>query len=376
MDRIGILFLTNWLPVGGFETHLLSIVRKLDKESFHPVLCCLKDGGPLEEEFRATGIPVYTRLQRHRLDPMGLVRLVRIMKRERIHLLDTDVMRNTILLGTLAARVAGVRAAVVSVHLVVRVERPGIIEWPARMVMGRIDRVIALFEDHRKQLVDEERVDPEKVIVLPNGVDTEQFSPRAPRADLREELGIPGDSPVAAIVASLLPLKRHALFFEAAAKVLEMQRNAHFLVIGEGPEREHLETQVREMGLDSAVHFLGRRRDMPDLLTIIDVNVLSSHWEAAPISALEAMACGIPTVSTRVGAMPEMVVDGETGFLVDVGDGTELAQAIARLMGNPALRKKTGEASRRRAEETYSMDKVTRRRENVYRELVKQKTES
>jgi glycosyltransferase involved in cell wall biosynthesis len=221
--------------------------------------------------------------------------------------------------------------------------------------------------------VQEERVDAEKILVLPNGVDTEEFRPRAPRADLRRDLGIPDGAPVVAVVASLFSFKGHEVFLRAAARVLKSHPNARFLVIGEGPERANLEQRVQEMHIDGAVRFLGRRRDVTELLTLVDVSVLSSQWEAAPISALEAMACEVPVVCTRVGALPEMVLDGETGFLVGVGDDAGLAAGIARLLGDPALRRKMGQASRRRVVELYNLSTLTRRREALYRELVEAK---
>ncbi len=373
MDRLGILFLTNFLPIGGFETHLLSIVRALDKTAFHPVLCCLKEGGPLASEFSAAGVPVYERIQAHRFDPLGIPRLIRIMKRERIHLLDTDLQRNTVFLGTLAARLAGVKARLISCHVVSRQDGSPVVGWPARISMGGIDLVIALFEEHRRQLTEDEGLAPEKITILWNGVDMEEYQPRPPREGLRRELGIPEDSPVVAIVASLYALKAHEVFLQVAARVLERHPRARFLVVGEGPERARLEKLAEEKNLDRAVQFLGRRRDMPDLLTIMDVNVLTSLWEAAPISTLEAMACEIPTVATRVGALPEMIVDGETGFLLDIGDEEGIAAAVNRLLDDPTFRRRVGVASRRRIRDLYSIEKIVREREAMYRRLLESK---
>ncbi len=373
MDRIGVLFLTNYLPVGGFETHLLSIVRELDQERFHPVLCCLKEGGPLAPEFRAAGAPVYEKIQSHRFDPMGIPRLARIMKREKIRILDTDLHRNTVLLGTLAARLAGVPARLISCHIVGRQDGSPVVQWPARISLGGIDLVLALFNAHRDQLVHEERLDPGKVRIVWNGVDVNEFRRRPAREDIRRTLGLPEASPVVAIVASLYALKAHEVFLRAAARVLESCPAARFLIVGEGPEREKLERAAGEMKIAGAVHFLGRRRDVADLLTIIDVNVLSSLWEAAPISALEAMACEIPTVATRVGALPEMIVDGETGFLLDVGDHEGLARAIVRLIDDPELRAQMGRSARRRAEDLYDIRKIVRERETLYLRLLEEK---
>jgi len=372
MDRLGVLFLTNYLPVGGFETHLLYIVRELDRRAFHPVVCTLKAGGPLEAEFRAAGVPVYSRVQRGRLDPFGVLRLARIMRRERIHLLDVDLQRNTVLIGALAAWLAGVPAAVISAHSFEHMNRERVVEWPARVSLGRIDRVIALFEAHREKLVSE-GVDRGKVILRPNGVDTDAFRPGPEPEPLRRTLDIPAGAPVAGIVASLVPLKAHEVFLDVAARVLREHPDAHFLVVGEGPERPRLEENARRAGLQDAVHFLGQRRDLADLFRLMDVAVLTSLWECFPISILEAMACGIPTVTTRVGALPDMAVEGETGFLLEVGDTEGLAGALTRLMGDPDLHRRMGNEARRRVEEHFSIEKIVREREDLYRRLVEEK---
>jgi glycosyltransferase involved in cell wall biosynthesis len=375
MERLGVLFLTNWVPVGGFETLLLSIVKEIDRQSFHPVLCCLKDGGPLEQEFRATGIPVYTRIQRSRLDPIGVHRLARIMRRERVQLLDTDLQRNTVLVGTLAATLARVPAAVISVHATARVGRRHLVEWPVRLCLGRIDRVIALAGAHRQLLVSQEHLDPSRVDVLWNGVDVQAFRPRTPKESLREDLGIPRESPVVAIIASLLPDKGHEVFLRAAEIIHARHPGTVFLVIGEGPERDKLESRARDMGLDPAVRFLGRRRDIADLLQIIDINVLCSYpyRETFPVSILEAMACGNPSVATRVGALSDIIAERETGFLVDVGDADGLAGSVNQLLDDPDLRRRMGDAARKRAVGLFDIKKVVREREALYRGLVEQK---
>ncbi|MCK4547512.1 MAG: glycosyltransferase [Candidatus Eisenbacteria sp.] len=375
MDPVGVLFLTNSLPVGGFETHLLSIVREMDKESFRPVIACLKSGGPLESEFLDAGIPVHTRVQKWKLDPFGLLRLASIMRRENISVLDTDLQRNTVFLGALAADLAKVPVKVVSVHATARVGRSRLVEWPARISMGRIDRTVALASVHRDLLIHQEQLDPDRIVVLWNGVDVDAFSPGSPPGNLREALGIAEGSPVVAIVASLYPDKGHDVFLTAAARVVNKHPNAAFIVIGEGPDREKLEEMTKKKGLADAVHFLGRRRDLPDLLRLTDINVLSSYpfRETFPISILEAMACGNPTVTTRVGALSDIVAHQETGYLFDVGDADALAEALIRLLDDPELRTRMGRAARSRAEDLFSIQKTVRGREQFYRQLLAEK---
>jgi len=372
LEPLGILFLTNSLPIGGFETHLLSIVKELSRETFRPVVACLKGEGPLAPEFRAAGVPVYSAIQSHRLDPLGVSRLVRLMKREGIRILDTDVQRNTVFLGALSARLAGVPVAVASLHATTRAGKDRLLELPARIVLPWIDRVIALASFHRDLLIRQEHLEPGKIAVCWNGVDVKAFRPGPAPESLRQELSLPPENLVVGIVASRRPDKGHGVFLKAAERIVRNHPDTCFLVVGDGPERGNLQTLSRDMGLEAQVRFLGRRRDLPELLQLFDVNVLSSYpfVETFPISVLEAMACAKPTVATNVGALSDIVAEGETGFLVDVGNHEAIADRVDRLLDDPGLREKTGEAARRRVENLFSIQKTVEHREALYLDLL------
>jgi glycosyltransferase involved in cell wall biosynthesis len=373
MEKHGVLFLTNSLPVGGFETHLLSLLQAIDKERFRPVVGCLKGGGPLEPEFRAAGIPVYSHLQRGRMDLGGVLRVASIMRREKIRVLDTDAQRNTMLIGTLAAILMRVPVRIASVHATARAGKSKIFVPASRFCLRWTDRVVALADCHRDLILSqEEGLDPHKVTVLWNGVDTTKFYPGTPPAGLAESLGIHPGTPVIMIVASLLPDKGHKVFLEAAALVLQEQEDAVFLVAGEGPEREGLETTASRMGIGESVRFLGRRRDLHELLHLTDINALTSYpfRETFPISVLEAMACGKPTVATRVGALPDMIMEGETGFIREVGDAEGIAKAITQLLDDRESLLRMGNAARQRVEKMFSISRTAARREDLYTQLL------
>jgi glycosyltransferase involved in cell wall biosynthesis len=119
-----------------------------------------------------------------------------------------------------------------------------------------------------------------------------------------------------------------------------------------------LEQKAAELNIRSGVHFLGTRGDIPELLSLADVSVLTSKMEASPVTILEAMACGKPCVAPRIGSIPETIVDGETGYLTPPGDEGQLTQAIVRLLTDPARVKRFGENARRRIEEHYSLERM------------------
>jgi len=174
--------------------------------------------------------------------------------------------------------------------------------------------------------------------VIPNGVDVGKFHPRWPTPALRRELDLPPGVPTAAIVAALRPEKNHELFLHAAAIVRRQLPQAQFLVVGDGPRRAELEVLARLLSLDESVRFLGARRDVPDLLALADVFVLTSHMEANPVSILEAMAVEKPVIATRVGSVPETVIDGKTGFLTTPGSAEEIASRLIELLQSPTRR--------------------------------------
>ncbi len=212
------------------------------------------------------------------------------------------------------------------------------------------DAVVAVSVGQAEYLRDEEGIVPERIVVIHNGVDTASFGPRLQGEALeraRQELGLPPDAPVVVIVAALRPEKNHALLLRALARC-RCRRAPHLLVVGGGPEEERIRSVAREEGLHDRIHWLGIRDDVPWILSLSDVLVLSSSpvVETFPLCVLEAMAASLPVISTRVGSLEEMVVDGETGYLTPPGDGDALARALEALLDDPERGWKMGRAGR------------------------------
>jgi glycosyltransferase involved in cell wall biosynthesis len=234
--------------------------------------------------------------------------------------------------------------------------------WPDGV--GRLNRLLTPLTDgfigvatpHGEHLVNNERFPAEKVFVIPNGVDVARFRPLAEcRAALRYELGVPADAPLVGIVAALRPEKNHALFLQAAQLVKAKFPGAHFVIVGDGPERSAIESLRCELGLQDCVHLLGTRSDTPELLAAWDAFALTSHNEANPVSILEALACGVPVVATRVGSIPETVVPGETGYLATPGNAAEVAQHLGTLLADRPLAGQLGSTGRERVVARWSL---------------------
>ena len=350
-----VLFVITSMPVGGAETLLVDLVRRMDRSRFLPELCCLKGFGPLGEVL-AKEVPAVERLIGNKYDVAVLGRLTQLMRSRRIDAVVTvGTGGDKMFWGRLAAWRAGVPVVLSALH---STGLPDHVEWPNRLLAPWTDGFIGVAQAHAQYLAKSEGCPARKVFVVPNGVDTTRFAPAPADEVLRASLGLPPGAPVATIVAALRPEKNHELFLRAAARVRQQVPAARFLVVGDGPRRGELEELARSLGIAEAVSFLRTRSDIPQLLGLSDVLALSSHMEANPVSILEALASGKPVVSTRVGSIPESVTDGEQGYLVPPGDEAALADRLSRLLAAPDDAKRMGASGRERVVAQWSLERM------------------
>jgi N-acetyl-alpha-D-glucosaminyl L-malate synthase BshA len=202
--------------------------------------------------------------------------------------------------------------------------------------------------------------------VIPNFVDTEVYQ-RGLRT-LDRKVFAPENEPIVAHVSNMRPVKRLGDLMTAFIK-LRRRIKAKMLLVGDGPERARAEMQAQRGGVLDDVLFLGNQVEIHEILSVADVYCLPSETESFGLSALEAMACEVPVVATRVGGLPEVVSDGECGYLVECGNTEELSQRLWELCANPELRVRMGKAARARALELFPRDKIVSQYESVYREL-------
>jgi glycosyltransferase involved in cell wall biosynthesis len=337
------MFVITSMPVGGAETLLVELVRRLDRSRFSPELCCLKHPGPLGEVLAAE-IPAFSGLLRNKYDIRVLGRLRRLLGDRRIDAVVTvGTGGDKMFWGRLAAWLAGVPVICSALH---STGLPDHVERLNRLLAPITDAFVAVAGPHGRHLAEHEGCPAARIVVIPNGVDVERFRPAAADASLRVALGLPQAVAVIGIVAALRPEKQHELFLHAAVLVHRQSPECRFLIVGDGPQRAKLEALAGDLGLAGVVHFLGTRDDVPQLLALMDVFVLTSKMEANPVSILEAMASGKPVVATRVGSVPETVLDGRTGYLVAPGSADEVAAKVLELLGDPVRAAAMGKAGR------------------------------
>ncbi|NQU44440.1 glycosyltransferase [bacterium] len=366
------------LETGGAEIMLWRLLSAMDRR-FEPHVITLVPDGKIEDRIRGLGIPIDTvDMKRGWPDPLALVRLRRLLRRIRPHLIQTW-MYHADLLGGLAARMAGGIPVVWGIHhtdLDPGGNRRSTL-WTARInarLAPRLARRIVCCSHATYAVHLQAGYPADRMLVIPNGFDLAAFRPDPDaRQELRRELGLETDAPLVGMAARFHPQKDHRNFVRAAGILGEKMPRAHYVLWGDGLDSSNstLCDWIREAGVMDRIHLLGRRDDVSRILAAQDVATLSSSYgEAFPLVIGEAMACGVPCAVTRVGDAAEIV--GDTGRIVCPRDPAALAEAWGDLlaMSGPE-REALGSVARRRIEENYALGKVAGLYGNLYEEVLK-----
>ena len=363
--------------VGGAEVLLLELFRRFDPRAVVPRLICLREAGPLADDFRAAGFDVEVLHRTGRFDVRTLPRLVRSLRAN-----GTDVVlvnhhhRAALALGRLAAGLTRT-ANVVAAHDMDLASVGGRVlpKWTVD-TLAFADALILLSESqrdylHRSEGVGRSRLATTREVVIANGIAMPEVPTAADRARARLLIGAADDDFVVGIVARLSAQKAHDVLFAAVAKAACEVPGIRVVVIGGGDRESELQALAEELGIDERTRFLGVRRDVADLLPGLDVACLSSVHEGVPITLIEAMAAGLPVVATDCGAVRDLVVDGETGFVVPVGDADQLGERLVRLAGDDAARVRLGANGRQRAEQHHDIGCTAAGYEDLLQQLIR-----
>jgi glycosyltransferase involved in cell wall biosynthesis len=362
---------SNSLVRGGAEEHILTLLRGLDRQVFRPLLVC----PPALARALGPGVPgdveVVPLALRRWTDIRAIVSLVAVLRSRRVDVLHAHLFYAS-LFATPVARLAGVPVVLETPHVREHWRRGWL---KGRFVVDRligrlVDAYVAVSAANARYLVEEKRLPAGKVVVIHNGCDLNRFAPDRPvPAGLRRGLGLGETDPLLIVVGRLEPQKGHRVLLDALPAIRERHPQARLVCVGDGSLRDGLEAVVRDRGLTDAVRFVGYRDDVADWLALADVVVLPSLWEGLPLAAVEALAAGRAVVATAVDGTPEVVVDGRTGLTVPPGDVESLAAAVCRLLGDPGLRHRLGQAGRAWVQERFGQDRQVRQTEALYRAL-------
>ena len=367
MRKLRVLTLVDKPTVTGGAERLAAVVAmKLDPARFESVLCASRktDEPLLDRELEEAGIGVLALGRRSTLDLLAWRPLVSLL-RDGVDVVHAHMFGSNVW-GTVLGRLSGVPVVVAHEHTWSFQGRPLRRFLDRELVARWADVFVAVSAEDRRKMIEVEGVDPAKIRLIPNGIPSPA---NGAVADVRAELGIEPGAPVLGVVCELRAQKALEVLFEAAALLLPEFPSLKVLVAGDGPERARLEEAALRLGVADTVLFLGIRRDVPAVLAAVDVAVLSSDYEGSPLSVMEYMAAAKPVVSTRVGGVPELLAEDVHGLLVQPRDPEALAEAVARLLRDPALAKRLGAEGRQRQQREFSLEAMVHRIEDLYEEL-------
>ncbi len=286
-------------------------------------------------------------------------RLREIIRREEVDIVNTHSGKDS-WVGALAARLAGT-ALVRTRHLNLPLHR----SW-YNFVHFLADRIVTCGEAMRRKLIAEHGFPPEQLASIPTGIDFASFQPQSSRNEVRTALNIAPTAYLVLMAAVIRGVKRHEVAVRAFAQFHRNRPDAVLVLAGEGPMRIDMERLVAELNIVAAVHFLGHRDDIPDLMQAADVLILTSDSEGVPQAVTQGLGLGLPVVATAVGGVPELVIDEQTGLLVPKERPDLIAAALTRLAADPALAARLGAAARDHAQGHYSLTAMLDATEQLY----------
>jgi glycosyltransferase involved in cell wall biosynthesis len=341
------------------------------RKVFRFFFVCLDELGSLGQQLREEGFPVWLLQREPGLDFACPWRLAKLLRRERVDLVHAH--QYTPFFYGMTARILCRRPPVLFTE-----HGRWYPDFPRRkrifanrLLLERRDRVVGVGQSVRKALIDNEGFPSHRVEVIYNGVNLAPFAQAVPeRSAVRAELGIDQGEWLVLQVARLDALKDHATAVRTLARVIGHGIRAQLVLVGEGPEHTKIRQVAQQHNLERQVRFLGLRTDIPRLLSAADLCLLTSVSEGIPLTLIEAMAVGLPVVSTRVGGVQEVIEDGKTGLLAPRGDDAALAERVLHVVHNPSLRRQMGELGRERAQALFSDQQMHDRYFRLYCEML------
>jgi len=361
------------LHVGGTERRMLNLAAALDRERFKPVVCCIDRLGPLADEGAGLAIAPLVLSRPWGYDLSGVRELAGVVPREPQAIVHSWLYLANVF-GRLGGRIGGAAGVVAA---------DGATEIPAspgkRLVAERVDRALSMLSDsivansHAVAASLRARGIPaRKITVIHNGVAVAPPASPEEVAQLRASLGVPVAAPLVGMVARLTAVnKDHETFLRAAARIRRERPDVSFALVGDGPEHRRLVSLAEALGISDNVVFAGHRPDARRLISAFDVSVLCSLYEGFSNVVLESMASARPVVATDIAPNREAIEDGVHGMLVPLRDDAAAANAIARLLADPAEAARLAARGRERVVSEFSLAAQSERTMELYERLLR-----
>lgn len=370
--RIKIIRVVVGLNNGGVQQMVLNLFKGLNKNLFEPVALAIENTGAIGYEIEQAGFKVIN-LGLHR-DNFSFLKIIRTL--QKVFMMEKpDIVHASSYYPSIYARIAAKLAAVPVLisheHTVFTTKRPKR-QIISHLVSGFTDLHIAVGIGVREQLIDWYRIPESKVAVVYNGVNTAVFKRTLPVTMAKENLDIPLGAFVIGYVGRLDPGKGHKYLFQAIREI-RGKFNLCCIIAGTGRHEDYVKRLAEDSGISDITRFLGLRRDIPDLLSAMDVFVLPSFQEGFSNALIEAMAVGCPVIASDIHGNNEAVKNGENGLLVPPGDSSALKGSLETLITNDEIRLEMSQAAMKKVEERFSMKRHIETMERIYFTLFENK---
>ena len=354
--------------VGGQELAVILHAEGLLKRG-HDLRLLLEPQSPIANMAMDKQLPVILMTMRKSRYPAAILSLRALLTHHRPAILQVNSSRDS-WIGAMAARLVRPRPKLLRIrHISAPLNRNLMTRILYRHLFDMV--VVTGGDKTRRELVERDGLAAHRVAAFPIGLDVEYFRPAPPDRDLRLEFALPKGHLLVGLISYLRSYKGHEYFIEAARIISAQRDDVTFIIAGEGPEEQAIRTRIERLGLSSKIRLLGFRDDLLNVFRSCDVFASPSvEGDTIPQVLMQALAVGIPVVSTTVGSIPDVVIEGKTGFVVPPRDAGALAERIARLLDDATLRTRMGIEGRSLVQRSYSLEKMLDRMEGVYQQLV------
>ena len=372
MATLSIALCITDLDVGGAERALVELATRLDRSRFLPVVYCLGPRPAMESAscvppLESVGVEIHFLQGRRKHDlPRVVYRLRQLLSQHRTDLVQSFLFHAN-LAARLAARTARVSPVVSGIRVAEREQRWHL--WADRLTRRWVDRYVCVSRSVAEFSVREAGLSKEKMVVIPNGIDTSTY-PAARPANLGP-LGISPGQQLVTYVGRLEPQKGLPWLLSTAADWLHRRNDCHLLLVGQGPQRSELERQVASAGLSHRVHFAGWRADVPEILAASRLLVLPSRWEGMPNVILQAMASRLAVVATDVEGIGELLGPDAVAQTVSYGDSSALSQRILGLLEDQGWAEELGRRNRMRVEKEFTIQRMVDAYQGLWESLAR-----
>ena len=367
----------NNLSFAGSQRQIVTLAKHLNKVKFNVFVCTLTKDIQLKSELDENNIILKVIKKKFKYDFSIIFRIIRLLKLYNIHVIYSFLFISNII-GRIAGRLAQT-PVIISSERSSNYKRKGHEIFFEKITQGLYDLIIANSQNGKNFLIKEKRIQPIKIRVIYNGIDLDRFKIKCNGNKIKSEFGIPQYAKVIGLIARYKPAKNHRMFFRLAKEIIDKYPDVYFCCIGDASLKyqnyyNELLEFLDKLEINERIILAGKRFDIPDIINMMDISVLTSSWEGLSNTLIESMAAGVPVVVTDVSDNSLILKNGINGFVVPINDVDTMSQKIDILLNNEKLRIEIGNRNRKRVETLFSVDKMVKNTENIFKELLMNKS--